>query len=197
MLFEKLSAGIEVCHSVGGEPQNVVKGQPMAIPTLYQASGVSGLIRHGYAAGVTPADRPAPDEDPRQRFARVVRQAREQRGWHQDQLADAAGVSRPTIQRWETGKTGTPDPENARRVFQALGLDPRLIPVVLGYVTAEEMGVPAEPPRVFNPSIEEVIRILESPEVAPSVKAEWVEFLRYRATQSEPAVVRRSPREAG
>lgn len=121
------------------------------------------------------------DEDPRLRFARVVREAREQRGWNQDQLAEAAVVSRPTIQRWETAKTGTPEPENARRVFRALGLDPRLIPVILGYVTAEEMGLPPEPARVFNPTVEEVIRILEDPKVPATAKKEWVEFLRFRA----------------
>jgi transcriptional regulator with XRE-family HTH domain len=119
------------------------------------------------------------------RFARVVREAREQRGWNQERLADVADVSRPTIQRWETAKTGTPDPENARRVFKALGLDPRLIPVVLGYVTAEEMGLPPEPPRVFNPTVEEAIRILEDPRVPAAAKTEWVEFLRFRA---QPAV---------
>lgn len=121
------------------------------------------------------------DEDPRLRFARVVREARETRGWNQEQLAEHAGVSRPTIQRWENAKTSTPDPENARRVFRALGLDPKLIPVVLGYVTAEEMGLPPEPVRVFNPDVEQVIRILEDPTVPAAAKAEWMQFLQFRA----------------
>jgi transcriptional regulator with XRE-family HTH domain len=154
-------------------------------------SGVSTLIRRGYADRMPPAkpgqpaDPGLPAEDPRQRFARVVQQAREQRGWTQDQLADKAGVSRPTIQRWENGKTGTPDPENARRVFQALGLDPRLIPVVLGYVTAEEMGVDPVPPRVFPPTVEEAIAILEDPRVPAATKDEWIGYLRYRAQTAE------------
>jgi transcriptional regulator with XRE-family HTH domain len=120
-----------------------------------------------------------PPEDPRAAFARVIREAREQRGWNQDQLADAAGVSRPTIQRWETAKTGTPDPENARRVFQALGLDPRLIPVVLGYVTADEMGVDPVPPQVFSRTTEEILAILEDPKVSAAQKAEWLNYFRY------------------
>lgn len=143
--------------------------------SIYRYSDVSSLIRVGYSSAVTPTP-PTPAEDPRVRFARTVREGREERGWNQDQLADAAGVSRPTIQRWETAKTGTPDPENARRVFLALGLDPRYIPVVLGYVTAEEMGLP---PRVISPTAEEALAILEDPSVPAAQKAEWLRYLRY------------------
>jgi transcriptional regulator with XRE-family HTH domain len=157
----------------------VTKGPLMATATARVQPGVSGLIRLGYASAVTPAQPQAPEE-PRQAFARIVREAREQRGWGQDQLAEAAGVSRPTIQRWETAKTGTPDPENARRVFQALGLDPRLIPVVLGYVTAEEMGVDPVPPRLRDATTEEILTILEDPKVSVAQKREWLEFLRFR-----------------
>jgi transcriptional regulator with XRE-family HTH domain len=130
-------------------------------------------------------------EDPRLRFARVVREARRQRGMSQQELAEAAKVSEPTIQRWENGRTGTPDPENARRAFQALALDPRLIPVLLGYVTAEEMGLPPEAPRVFTPTVEEVIAILDDPSVPAAAKDEWVEFLRFRARPNDEGQERR------
>jgi transcriptional regulator with XRE-family HTH domain len=133
-------------------------------------------------------------EDPKLRFAQVVREAREQRGWTQDQLAEAAGVARPTIQRWETGKTGTPEPDNARRVFLALGLDPRLIPVILGYATPDEMGLPARMPRVFTPTIERAIAILEDPKVPAAAKEEWVAFLAFRAAQEAE---RNAPKQAG
>jgi transcriptional regulator with XRE-family HTH domain len=114
---------------------------------------------------------------PRLRFGEVIREARRAKRLSQQELADAAGVSEPTIQRWENGRTGTPDPENARRAFLALGLDPRLIPVLLGYVTAEEMGLPPEAPRVFTPTVEEAIAILEDKTVPAEAKDEWVEFL--------------------
>lgn len=123
-------------------------------------------------------------------FAMVVREARKERGWNQAELAIAAGVSEPTIQRYETGKSGTPDGETARRVFKALGLDPRLIPVVLGYVTAEEMGLPAELPRVFSPDVETVIRILEDPAVPAAKKQEWVRFLEFTTRPSGGLEVR-------
>lgn len=133
----------------------------------------------GYASAVTPAEQNLPDEEPRQRFARIVRQAREERDWTQEELAVAADVSRPTVQRYENGRTATPEAEAARRIFRALGLDARLIPVVLGYVTAEEMGLPPEPPRVFSPTAEEAIAILENPAVPAAQKAEWLRYLRY------------------
>lgn len=132
-------------------------------------------------------DRTPGGEDSRVQFGRVIRDARTRRGWNQDELADAAGISRPTVNRWETAKTGTPDPENARRAFIALGLDPRRIPVILGYVTADEMHLPAQPARVFNEMTEEAIRILEDPAIPSAAKHEWVEFLKFRA---QPAVAR-------
>lgn len=163
----------------------------MAAGTIYQATHVSGLIHTGYA-GTVEAQVEADGPDPKLQFARTVRDAREQRGWNQDDLADKAGVSRPTIQRIETAKTGTPNPDTARRIFQALGLDPRLIPVILGYATAEELGLPPQLPRVFTPTIERAIAILEDPGVPAAAKEEWVEFLAFRAAQTSTDTPRRA-----
>jgi transcriptional regulator with XRE-family HTH domain len=124
---------------------------------------------------------PNPDDDPVRRFASLIRETREYRGWSQDDLAERAGVSRPTINRYEQAKTRTPDPETARAIFHALRLDPRRIPVLLGYVTEEEMGLPPESPRMFHATTEEVIAILEDPKVDPKAKAEWLQYLRWRA----------------
>jgi transcriptional regulator with XRE-family HTH domain len=167
--------------------------------TVYRtgnASGVMGIRARELAypssmSGRLPAVPGEHGEDPRARFARVVREARDQKGWGQDKLAEESGVSRPTIQRWENARTGTPDPDNARRVFQALGLDPRLIPVVLGYVTDEEMGLPPQPPRVFTATVEEAIRILDDPQVPASAKAEWLRFLQFRAQEAAETQARR------
>lgn len=126
-------------------------------------------------------------------FAQLIRQTRENLGWSQPDLAARADVSRPTIQRYEQGKIGSPDPETARRIFLALRLDPRRIPVILGFVTEEEMGLPPEPARVFSDSVEEAIAILSDPAVDPREKAEWVEFLRYRAQRANEAPKGRRP----
>lgn len=154
-----------LCHSVGWTLTEQEKGADMLNDEPYQ---------HRYELPVVSDHGPdlhyphyMPGEEPVQRFADVIRDAREDMGWSQDDLAEKASVSRPTINRYETGKTRTPDPETARRIFIAMRMDPRRIPVLLGYVTAEEMGLPPDGPRRFNTTIEEVIDILEDPAVGP------------------------------
>ena len=136
-------------------------------------------MRVGYASAVTHEQPPVPEEKPHQRFARILREARNQRGWTQEQLAVAAGVSTPTVQRYEYGKTTTPDPDSARRIFRALDLDPRIIPVVLGYITAEEMGLPPDFMRQFDPRIAAVIAALEDSTVPDYLKDQWVDYLNF------------------
>jgi transcriptional regulator with XRE-family HTH domain len=128
-----------------------------------------------------------PDELPPQRLARMIRQARKEKGWGQEELAARSEVSLPTIKRYEGAKTATPEPEQTRKLFRALGLDPRWIAVVLGYLSAEEMALPAEPPRVFTPTIEEVIRTLDDPEVPSSVKDQWLRMLQFLHAQEREA----------
>ena len=62
-----------------------------------------------------------------------------------------------------------------------------------GFLTREEMGLPPEPPRVFDVTTEEVIQILQDPNIPDEQKREWVEFLRYRTNRPAPA---RRPRKA-
>ncbi|MCW6003954.1 helix-turn-helix domain-containing protein [Micromonospora sp. CPCC 205371] len=121
--------------------------------------------------------------DRAQEFGRLIRTAREGLTWSQDDLAEKAGVGRATVQRYERGdlgKTGFPDPDATRKIFKALDLDPREVAVVFGFVSREEIGLPPEPRRVFAPSIEEVISILEDPKVSDEVKREWISYLRFR-----------------
>jgi transcriptional regulator with XRE-family HTH domain len=118
------------------------------------------------------------DEPVSNLLAGTVREARSRRGWTQAQLADAAAVSVPTIQRCENGK-GITRPDVCRRLFPALGLDPRRLPVLLGYITDAEMESPA---RHLSPLAEEAVGLLEQ---APHAAArEWVEFLRWRVGES-------------
>lgn len=156
--------------------------------SIYRSSRVSGLIRGGYPAAMT--DDPGsllPEEAPAQRLGRIIRQGRGDKDWSQEELAARAEVSVPTVKRYESGRTATPEPHATRRVFLALDLDPRWIPVVLGYVTAEDMDLPASaPPRVFSPTVDEAIRILENPDISASAKQEWVRFLQFRASLEAP-----------
>lgn len=52
----------------------------------------------------------------------MIREAREERGWTQDELAERLGVARQTVGRWETGG-GVPNiPDQFNSVVSALGL---------------------------------------------------------------------------
>lgn len=48
-----------------------------------------------------------------------IRNARQERGWTQDQLATAIGVSRSAVAQWETGRAGQVT-TNLTRIAQAL-----------------------------------------------------------------------------
>jgi|SRR5215472_5819582 transcriptional regulator with XRE-family HTH domain len=50
-----------------------------------------------------------------------IRDAREDQGWTQDQLAEAVGVSRSAVAQWETGRAGQVT-GNLTRVAAALGV---------------------------------------------------------------------------
>ncbi|WP_230117354.1 helix-turn-helix transcriptional regulator [Arthrobacter sp. Bi83] len=53
-------------------------------------------------------------------FGRAIQAARLDRGWSQEQLAEEAGVSRPTVSRVELGDD--PSMRTARKLAKALGL---------------------------------------------------------------------------
>jgi transcriptional regulator with XRE-family HTH domain len=126
-------------------------------------------------------------EAPLQRFAVAVKTARLQRGWTQEDLNEASGVSRPTIQRYENAKVGQPHPLQCRMLFEALGLDVRRIPVLFGYVTAEEMSLPPKPPRVLRPAVEEMVRLIDEGGVSDQIVGEWVSYLRWRLENARKA----------
>src|SRR5579871_2790542 len=50
-----------------------------------------------------------------------IKDAREDQGWTQDQLAEAVGVSRSAVAQWETGRAGQVT-ANLTRVAAALGI---------------------------------------------------------------------------
>lgn len=57
-----------------------------------------------------------------------LRRLREEAGLTQGQLAKAAGITRQTISRWESGQRGeNPHYDTLRRVAKALGTTPRYL----------------------------------------------------------------------
>lgn len=122
---------------------------------------------------------PSTDEPALERLGRLIREAREDRGWTQADLAEKSGVSRPTIQRYENAKTA-PEFDKVRLIVIALDVDPREIPVALGLVTREEMGLPPERarPRRLDAATEEILALLEDPRVSDGERQAYRELLR-------------------
>lgn len=130
-----------------------------------------------------PADEPA-----LARLGRLIREAREDRGWTQDELAKHAGVSRPTIQRYENAKSPAPEFDKVRALVVALDVDTREIPVVLGLVTREEMGLPPERVRGrhFDATTEQILAMLEDPRYTQAEKIALRELLRAQLAGRAP-----------
>lgn len=113
----------------------------------------------------------------------------------QDELIELSGVPRSTVLRYEAYKPTDqprPEPELVRRVFQALGIPFVESVIALGYLTREEAGLTPEPPRIFDATVEEVIEILQDPDVPDAQKTEWVHYLRFRTGRSGSTTRRRA-----
>lgn len=156
------------------------------VPALIHDSGVDQHYRAGMPV----------EESAVRRLAQAIKGARDKLDWTQDKLAEVAGVSRPTVQRYENAKSKYPEPEPVRRIFKALGLNPKEIPVILGLVTREEMGLPPEPVRKLSATVEEIVALLEDPDVSEAEKLAWVEVLRAqrnsRRRDDPPGDIRRA-----
>lgn len=133
---------------------------------------------------------PMPAEDRGKAFARLIIDGRQKRGWRQEDLVAASGVSRRLLTRWEGGEAERPDPEKVRAVCLALGIDPREAAVALGYLTPDEIG-PMSPRPPLEPDEEEILAILRNPKIPSHQKAALVELLRSLAEQ------RQQPRKTG
>jgi transcriptional regulator with XRE-family HTH domain len=125
-------------------------------------------------------------------FAKLIRDARKAREMTQEQVIEGSGVSKTTLIRWESGRAERPDPEQVRMLCRFLGIDPRQAAVALGYLTAEDLGPPEVADRKLDPSILEVIQVLEDPSVPEAEKQQWIKYLLYLREQS-----RRGRRNAG
>lgn len=136
------------------------------------------------------------DQSGTRRLAEVIKQTRGELDWTQKDLSEKSGVSIETIKRYENAKIRSPEAEPVRKIFKALGLDAREIPVILGLVTREEMGLPPEPVRILSRATQQIIDLLEDPAVSHEERLAIAELLRARrGTQSEPASAER--RKAG
>lgn len=139
----------------------------------------------------------ATDQSGAIRLGQLIKQARLARDWTQQDLHEESGVSVETIKRYENGKTKYPDAELVRRIVLTLNINPLEIPVALGFVSREEMGLPAEPARTISAATERLIDALEDPDVTDAEKFAILELLQARKRGRDMPPTRQSNRRAG
>lgn len=139
-----------------------------------QTTALTGTYRHGV---------PANDNPRGEAFANLIREGRRAKGWTQDRLVEASGVSRSTVLRWEAGDASRPDPDQVRAVCLALGIDPRRAAVALGYLTADEVAAMDSRGHPLSQEEEEILAILRDPSVPSAEKGPLVEYLRFLGGQ--------------
>lgn len=164
----------------------------VAVHARHQTGYVAALLRDmppglHYRAAMTVED------DPRPRLAELIRTTREDLRWTQDELADRAGVSRPTVQRYENGKTKTPESAVLARIFKALGLDRRELAAILGILSRDELALPPQPARILSARTRDLLELLEDPDLPDEEKDAYAEMLRARLRGRRQRVT--NPRE--
>lgn len=90
-------------------------------PALSRADWSAALLRHPIEPELSPVDGPS-DQISREPFADRLARLREERGLSRSQLAERAGVSKPSVWAWETGRA-PPRRSNLRQVARALDLN--------------------------------------------------------------------------
>lgn len=139
------------------------------------------LVQTSYQADLLQAHNPydyvMSDVQPAPTFADLIISSRKRRNWKQEDLAAASGVSISSISRWERGLSDRPDAAAVRAVCRALGVDPRLAAISLGFLTVEE--VQGSPRGQLDPEVEQVLAILEDPHLDRTARQEWINYLKY------------------
>ena len=101
-------------------------------------------------------------------------------------------MGRATIQRYENARSPAPEFDKVRALVLALGVDAREIPVALGLVTREEMGLSPKRarPRRLDDTTEEILALLTDDRVSHQTRIALRELLRAQlaaAHQATPA----------
>lgn len=125
--------------------------------------------------GVRMADT-TPTEDGSRALATLLRQRRDQMQLTQEEVADRAGISRQTYNKYERGGTLNPKPRELRAVCMVLKMDPREIPVALGFVTREEMNLPPQEPALPR-SLRRILQLLKAEQVPESAKKRLLKII--------------------
>lgn len=127
-------------------------------------------------------------------WATLLRATRKARGWTQDELADAAGVHRTTIIRWENGGGGF-EPDTLAKVADTLAIPREQVLVAVG-LSSSDVPMPPPLPRELARLVDAYNRMSESERQQllghVEVLTEWAE-----TRLADPPATQRRPRRAG
>lgn len=115
-------------------------------------------------------------QDGSQALATLLRERRVHMQMTQEEVADRAGISRQTYNKYERGMTASPKPRELRAVCVALQLDPREVPIALGFVTREEIDMPPKEPALPR-SLRRILQILVADQVPESAKKRLLKII--------------------
>ncbi|MFJ5532376.1 helix-turn-helix domain-containing protein [Streptomyces sp. NPDC093261] len=104
-------------------------------------------------------------------FGVWIKEQRTRRDLTQRQLAQAIGVTDPVVSRWEKGESLPREIEVMRGIARALNMPVLQVLVRTGYLSADEVGLPAEEPAPADPLIERVAGFVDGLEGEKAAKA--------------------------
>lgn len=78
------------------------------------------------------------DGDRQSLFAALIKRARKDRGWTQEQLADESEIGVRTLIRWERGEVTEPEPAQVKAVINALDISAEEAYIALGWLPEGE-----------------------------------------------------------
>jgi transcriptional regulator with XRE-family HTH domain len=108
------------------------------------------------------------------KLAKWITNERNERNWSQGELARKAGISRPTISNYESGKIKNPDPETLRSIAKALNRPETVIFRAAGILS------PKQKLTSLQKEASELIAQLPVNE-----QKEWVEMLRWKVIRHQ------------
>lgn len=146
------------------------EGHPRHMPAVAPRGDLTGTYRDA-----------VPISEPElQRLARLIKAGRTARGWKQEVLAEKTGVGLRTLKRYEGADSDKPDREHLIAIFRVLDLDRRELAAILGILSRDELALPPEPARILSARTQELLELLEDPELPDEERDAYAEMLRAR-----------------
>lgn len=105
----------------------------------------------------------------------LIKQARLQKGYTQEALAQMVGVQKSAVAKWENGRVSEIKRSNIGSLSEALGIDPVLLVGVPDVKDKENPSIEKEKPTVNDDGLSENQRkLIEFAKTVPEDKAEMI-----------------------